>query len=151
YVDAREVWRAFALEGDPPLQFGIGTCQPCPIRSSFFRWWAVLATLFVALAGGLAFRLPSHIVDRRDLSFSRLPANERSTVDPVRETEDEAAVTILEDVRLRGPGPITLALTSSFWRTGFLEADVSLVNRTTGATYDGALVAEYYTGNDGEG
>lgn len=140
YVDAKEVWRAFGLGGEPPPPRGIYANQPSPHAAakgilSLFLLFALL------LAAGWVTRLSTA---RRAVVHSA-----RFTYEPARPEGLQAVVT--PAFELTGGSATVEVATRTTLTNQWMALDVSLIDERSGRTVDLGREIGYYEGVDSEG
>lgn len=142
YVEPKDVWKGFGLDGSPPPQSGVGFCQPNPWNIA--RVSAMGAALLAVLLGLFFFFevIPPHPTV---IAHDHLPVPPRDGAGT-----DGAHVhrTAAFEVP-KGPTTLQVALATNV-ENQYLGVDAVLLNTATGEVHDFYLEAGYYTGFSGE-
>jgi Domain of unknown function (DUF4178) len=139
YVEGRQLWNAFGLEGDPPRAVGVFANQPSPYGrrpSDYFRIWAAMIVLLLIVA---AARL---LLAAREPVFSgsytyRAGAAEASFVTPIFEIKGR-------------PSNLEVSAVTDL-QNNWIYFDMALINADTGDALDFGREVSYYTGVDSDG
>jgi hypothetical protein len=146
YVDGAAVWRAFALEGDPPEPRGVYVNQPNPLVARASARWAVFRLLALLLVVLFVGRL---VTSRRDESFAR--QYNFSGTSPVAGGAAQAAPFVTPSFELGGRSGNVVVETEADLSNQWLFVDYALVNEATGQAYDFGREVGYYSGRDSDG
>ncbi len=140
YMSGRDVWKAFALPGDPPPAIGVFENQPSPVSASTTAIWSMLAMFIVALlvlAVFLTVIAQKKQVFHGAFEFDPRVRGETSFVTDVFELPGRTS-----DVEVE-----TIASVSNNW----IYLNYALINQDTGQAYDFGREVSYYYGTDSDG
>jgi hypothetical protein len=140
YTSPAEIWKAFALPGEPPPRLGVYLNQPSPHIPKVASSWTHFLALLLIL-GGIALFFATfskrEVVLREAHRFSALDEGEASFV--TREFE------------LAGrPATLELQLDTNLVNS-WAYFNFALINDATGEAYDFGREVSYYTGTDSDG
>lgn len=139
YVDGREIWKAFGLEGAPPSPRGVYANQPSSHSADAAAYWklfGVFATLLVAL-------MILRVVTAQDESVFR----ERYRFDAADSVQ--AFVTPVFELA-GGSGNVSIT-TDAEVSNQWLFVEYALINERTGQAWDFGREVSFYSGYDSEG
>ena len=134
YITGEQVWKAFALPGEPPDPVGVFAHQPSPYAgktAGYLRTFAVLALALLLLLGGRALTAAREQVFAHDYAFQP------------RATAEAAFVT--EPFTLREPGTIEFEIDTSV-NNSWAYFDLALINTQTGTALNVAREVSRYSG-----
>jgi len=140
YVSGRDIWKAFALAGDPPLRVGVYENQPSPLRADTKAIWLAFAGIVVVLIVML-------------VAFSALARNEQVFTgdykfDPNARGEASFVTEVFE---LKGhTSDLELSTTTNITNS-WIYLNCALINQDTGKAYDFGRELSYYYGYDEDG
>lgn len=139
YTPGAEIWKAFALQGNPPRPVGVYLNQPSPHKSHTGVWkhffLLLVALIFLAIVFASVSR--QNVVFEQTYHFSTADKGEPSFVTPVFElTGRTAAMELSIDTNL-----------SNNWA----YFNLALINQDNGQAFDFGREVSYYSGTDSDG
>lgn len=140
YVAGRDIWKAFKLQGDPPVPIGVYENQPSPLSANVKMVWGLTAAflvLLVALLVGFYSTAHDEQVFAQSYEFNTNVKSEASFVTDVFELKGHTS-----DVELT-----TTANVDNNW----VYLNYALINQDTGHAYDFGREVTYYHGYDSDG
>lgn len=148
YVDGASVWRAFNLPDAPPQPIGIYSNQPSPYAGSVGAWWKTFGILTALLLVTFVVRFA---IARRERVYEgrfTLPAP-YVIANPDSVTSVPAFVT--PRFTMPGNDANVVVETDAEIDNEWMFLELSLVDATTGRTYDLGREVGYYHGSDSDG
>ena len=146
YVEGAAIWRAFALDGDPPRREGIYVNQPSPHVGrvgAMWRTFAILASLLLlVMAGRTALARNAQTYEGR-FEFTGTPT--------VAGEAAQGGAFVTPGFALDGRLANVVVETEAPLDNQWMFVDYALVNESTGEAYDVAREVSYYTGTDSDG
>ena len=139
YTTGEQIWKAFALPGEPPDPVGVFAHQPSPYAgktTGYVRTFVLLALALLLLLGGRALTAAREQVFAHDYAFQP------------RATAEAAFVT--EPFTLHEPGTIQFEIDTSV-NNSWAYFDLALINTQTGTALNVAREVSRYSGVDGDG
>jgi len=140
YLAGRDIWKAFKLQGDPPVPNGIYENQPSPMSSNVKGVWtltAIYLILLLSLAVGVYLMESDEQVFEQTFEFNSSGGGEASFVTDVFQLKGRTS-----DVELT-----TNAGVDNDW----IYLNYALINQDTGNAYDFGREVSYYHGYDSDG
>jgi hypothetical protein len=139
YTPGVEIWKAFALSGNPPPPQGVYLNQPSPHKShtGVWRHFFLLLLGLIVLAVVFAGMSREDVVFSQRYHYSTADTTEPSFVTPVFELKGHTAALEL-NVR---------ANISNNWA----YFNFALINEDTGNAFDFGREVSYYSGSDSDG
>jgi hypothetical protein len=138
YTDPEDIWKAFAVPGDPPRRSGVFANQPNPHKKRLaftYRAFGLLAALLMLMFIG------------RQLTADREPVLSRQYVF----SPDVAESALVTDAfALREPGTVEIALNANL-RNAWLHFDLALINADSGTAWNVGRELSFYSGSDSDG
>lgn len=153
YVDGKDLWKAFGLQGYPPATHGVAPNQPNPARQSakaiglmslgFFVLWVVC---FVLAVGSAADKT----VFQQTIDLP-LPAE-----DPVSDAEDPSAkkekpesAVFSDPFKIPIGSNVEAEVTADSMQNSWLWVGMALINEKTQEVFEMEAEASYYSGVEG--
>jgi Domain of unknown function (DUF4178) len=138
YTDAKRIWQAFSVPGDPPPPSGVFANQPSPYgkRTLTFSAFGLLAALLLVLFLG---RL---ITADRETVFSGIF---------VFQPKAGESAFVTEPFALKEPGTVEIALRADDLQNAWLDFDLALINTDSGTAWNVARELSFYSGTDSDG
>jgi hypothetical protein len=140
YMSGKDIWKAFALAGDPPERIGIYENQPYPLSAATKGIWVAFAfyvLLLLAMFIGFFSFARNEQVMRGDYVFDTGSRSEASFVSDPFELKGRTA-----DVEVT---------TSASVNNNWIYLNYALINQDTGQAYDVGREVSYYHGYDSDG
>ena len=137
YMTGADVWKAFALSGDPPRAVGVYANQPSPYSGSAWRIWRDCALFLAALGAvaiGVGATLPGDKAFEASYRFNPLIQKEASTVTDIFALKGHPSGVRVE----------TVADVDNNW----IYLNYALINADTDTAYDFGREVSYYHGVD---
>jgi len=140
YTPGADIWKAFALEGEPPPAIGVYANQPSPYKGRVFgMWtaWLLLTAALIFVAIGVSMTLPHEVVYRGSYTFDPRSRNEASFV--------------TNPFELKGhPSGVSVA-TGARVDNNWIYLNYALINADSNDAYDFGREVSYYHGVDSDG
>ena len=139
YITGEEIWKAFALPGEPRDPVGVFAHQPSPYTprtGSYMRTFAALAVLLLLLLAGRSLTAAREQVFAHDYAFRPRPNAE--------------AAFVTEPFTLRAPGTIQFEIDTTL-NNSWAYFDLALINTQTGTALNVAREVGRYSGVDQDG
>ena len=139
YTTGEEIWKAFALPGEPPEPVGVFAHQPSPYAgktASYLRTFVALAVLLLLLLAGRSLTAAREQVFAHDYAFQP-------------RTNAEAAF-VTEPFTLHQPGTIQFEIDTAL-NNSWAYFDLALINTQTGTALNVAREVGRYSGVDQDG
>jgi hypothetical protein len=139
YVSGRDLWKAFAVPGNPPEPVGVFANQPSPYAGRASYYWGLFAVLalLLLLVGAARITAAAREPVFSNHYFYRVGAPGASFVTPVFE--------------IRGhPSNVEIATTANVLNN-WIYFDFALINVDTGDALDFGREVSYYFGTDSDG
>ena len=139
YVDGREVWKAFGLQGAPPSPRGVYANQPSPYVADAKSYWRLFGAFALALTLLMVLRMATARNARVfESAYDYDPtAAEPAFVTPSFELPGGAGNVVVD----------TYAPLDNEW----LYLEYALINERTGQAFDFSREVSYYSGYDSDG
>lgn len=159
YVPAAEVWKAFGLSGRPPMQPGVGACQPNPYAGPAGRAWAtagIALAAVVILAFVLSAKSSGQAIKVVEVPLPAGPAAPPSPAEPASSgtpapAEAPPAVVLSDPFELPADGALIELTARAPAEEAWVGLDVALINDETGETSEVGFELSHYSGvDDGE-
>jgi hypothetical protein len=140
YVSGPDIWRAFALKGNPPDRTGVYENQPSPLSADVTGVW-------VTFAGFLALLLVAAI------AFFAFARDEQAFQDDFRfDPKARGEASFVTDIfELKGRTSDLEVVTTSNVDNHWIYLNCALINEETGQAYDFGREISYYSGYDEDG
>jgi hypothetical protein len=140
YMSGKDIWKAFALAGDPPERIGVNENQPYPLSAATKGLWIVVAfyvlLLFTMFIGFSMFTQNEEVI-RKGYLFNTGTPNEASFV--------------TDPFTLKGRISNVELTTSASVNNNWIYLNFALINQDTGQAYDVGREVSYYSGYDEDG
>jgi hypothetical protein len=140
YVAGRDIWKAFKLQGEPPVPIGVYENQPSPLSASTKTVWGLVLfflVIMVALMVGINMLARNEEAFEQTFEFNTNAHGEPSFVTDPFELKGRTS-----DVELT-----TSAQVNNDW----IYLNYALINQDTGHAYDFGREISYYHGYDSDG
>jgi hypothetical protein len=140
YTPGADIWKAFALEGDPPRAWGVYANEPSPYKGKVLRMWGewlLFTAALVVVALAVAIALPHDVVFHGAYSFDARSRTEASFV--------------TEPFELKGHASGVSVATSARVDNNWIYINYALINADTNDAYDFGREVSYYHGVDSDG
>jgi hypothetical protein len=140
YVSARDVWKIFALSGDPPAPIGVYENQPSPFSADTKTIWTVFAAfaiLVLAMMIGFASFASDEKVFQGNYMFDTNSRGEASFV--------------TDPFELKGRTSTLELSTSTNVDNNWIYLNYALINQDTEKAFDFGREVSYYHGYDSDG
>jgi hypothetical protein len=140
YTSGRDIWKAFALAGDPPECVGVYENQPYPLSAATKSLWAsftMYALFVIAMLIGFSMFARNEEVFRRAYLFNTNSGSEASFV--------------TDPFELKGRTSNVEVTTSAGVNNNWIYLNYALINQETGQAYDVGREVSYYHGYDSDG
>jgi hypothetical protein len=148
YLEGAEIWKAFRLQGTPPVPQGIASHQPNPhwkTARQLGLWMVAACALLVLVLGWEAFTHHEQLVFQEDYNLlERIPTLQ----DPAAPTE---AVFFSEPFEIQDSTKNFSATLNAPVDNNWIGVEGALVSETTGAAEVFEVASSYYHGSDEEG
>jgi hypothetical protein len=140
YIAGRDIWKAFQLQGEPPVPIGVYENQPSPLTANVKAVWTLvgmfLVLLLVLLIGVYSMAHEEQVFEQ-SFEFNTNTPGEASFVTDIFELKGHTS-----DVELA-----TNAQLDNRW----IYLNYALINQDTGHAYDFGREISYYHGYDEDG
>ncbi len=140
YISGRDIWKAFALAGDPPERIGVYENQPSPLSADTSAIWFACAAFIALLVLMLMF-------------FSSFSRNEQVIAGNYEfntNARGEASF-VTDGFELKGHTSDLELKTTSNVDNNWIYLNYALINQDTGQAYDFGREVSYYHGYDSDG
>jgi hypothetical protein len=140
YISGRDIWKTFALPGDPPAPIGVYENQPSPFSTDTKTIW----TIFGAFAIFLLLMM---------LGFSSFARDEQAFQGAyIFDTNARGEASFVTDpFELKGRTSTLELSTSTNVDNNWIYLNYALINQDTGQAYDFGREVSYYHGYDSDG
>jgi len=140
YIAGRDIWKAFAMPGDPPVPIGVYENQPSPFSTNTKAIW----TIFGALAIFLLIMMVGFASSARDeQAFQGAYIFDTSA-------RGEASF-VTDPFELQGRTSTLELSTTTNVDNSWIYLNYALINQDTGQAYDFGREVSYYHGYDSDG
>ncbi len=142
YMTGADIWKAFAMEGNPPQASGVYANQPSPVSASTARLWKVFALFVAAL---FLLMVAIGIIARNEEVFTgnyRFNSNAPPNMD---------ASFVTDIFELKGHTSDVELVTSARIDNQWIYVNYALINADTGQAWDFGREVSYYHGYDSDG
>jgi len=140
YIAGRDIWKAFAMPGDPPVPIGVYENQPSPFSTNTKAIW----TIFGALAIFLLIMMVGFASSARDeQAFQGAYIFDTSA-------RGEASF-VTDPFELQGRTSTLELSTTTNVDNSWIYLNYALINQDTGQAYDFGREVSYYHGSDSDG
>jgi Domain of unknown function (DUF4178) len=140
YLTGRDIWKAFKLEGEPPVPIGVYENQPSPLSANVKVVWALVGVFLMALlllAAGVYGMESDEQVFEQTFEFNTSAKGEASFVTDI--------------FQLKGRTSNVELTTSADVDNNWIYLNYALINQDTGHAYDFGREVSYYHGYDSDG
>jgi hypothetical protein len=140
YMSGKDVWKAFALRGDPPPAIGVYENQPSPLTSQTKNIWLTFAFFLLAL---VVMMIGFDLSARNEQVFTgyyKYNSNQRG----------EASY-VTDDFEVKGHTSNVELTTSTDLNNRWIYLNYALINEGTGQAFDFGREVSYYHGYDSDG
>jgi hypothetical protein len=140
YMSGKDVWRAFALHGDPPQAIGVYENQPSPLTAQTKNIWLTFAFFLLAL---VVMMIGFDMSARKEQVFTgyyKYNSNQRG----------EASF-VTDDFEVKGHTSNVELTTSTDVNNHWIYLNYALINEATGQAFDFGREVSYYHGYDSDG
>ena len=137
YTDAKLIWQAFSVPGEPPGQSGVFANQPNPNRRRLRFAWLTFVALSALL---LLLFIGRQLTADREQILSRQYVFQPNT---------EAAL-VTDTFAIREPSTVEIALSADL-QNAWLHFDLALINSDSGTAWNVGREVSYYSGSDSDG
>jgi len=140
YIAGRDIWKAFAMPGDPPVPIGVYENQPSPFSTNTKAIW----TIFGAFAIFLLIMMVGFASSARDeQAFQGAYIFDTSA-------RGEASF-VTDPFELQGRTSTLELSTTTNVDNSWIYLNYALINQDTGQAYDFGREVSYYHGYDSDG
>jgi len=140
YIAGRDIWKAFAMPGDPPVPIGVYENQPSPFSTNTKAIW----TIFGAFAIFLLIMMVGFAASARDeQAFQGAYIFDTSA-------RGEASF-VTDPFELQGRTSTLELSTTTNVDNSWIYLNYALINQDTGQAYDFGREVSYYHGSDSDG
>ena len=140
YISGRDIWKAFAMPGDPPVPIGVYENQPSPFSTNTKAIW----TIFGAFAIFLLIMMVGFASSARDeQAFQGAYIFDTSA-------RGEASF-VTDPFELQGRTSTLELSTTTNVDNSWIYLNYALINQDTGQAYDFGREVSYYHGYDSDG
>ena len=140
YISGRDIWKAFALAGDPPERIGVYENQPSPLSADTSAIWfacaGFIALLVLMLMGFSSFARNEQVITG-NYEFNTNARGEASFVTDGFELKGHTS-----DLELKSTSNVD---------NNWIYLNYALINQNTGQAYDFGREVSYYHGYDSDG
>jgi Domain of unknown function (DUF4178) len=140
YMAGRDIWKAFQLEGEPPVPIGVYENQPSPLSANVKKVWRLVGVflgLLVLLLVGVYSLARDEQAFEESYEFNTNAKGEASFV--------------TDTFELRGHTSDVELTTRAQLDNGWIYLNYALINQDTGHAYDFGREVSYYQGYDEDG
>jgi hypothetical protein len=140
YIAGGDLWKAFKLQGDPPVPIGIYENQPSPMSSNVTSIWSmagVFLILLLSIAVGAYWMESDEQVFEQTFEFNTGTGGEASFVTDV--------------FQLKGRTSDVEVTTNAGVDNDWIYLNCALIDQDTGHAYDFGREVSYYHGYDSDG
>ena len=140
YIAGRDIWKAFAMPGDPPVPIGVYENQPSPFSTNTKAIW----TIFGAFAIFLLIMM---------VGFASSARNEEAFQGAyIFDTSARGEASFVTDpFELQGRTSTLELSTTTNVDNSWIYLNYALINQDTGQAYDFGREVSYYHGYDSDG
>jgi hypothetical protein len=140
YISGRDIWKTFALPGDPPAPIGVYENQPSPFSTNTKAIW----TIFGAFAIFLLIMMVGFASSARD--------EEAFQGAYIFDTSARGEASFVTDpFELKGRTSTLELSTTTNVDNNWIYLNYALINQDTGQAYDFGREVSYYHGHDSDG
>ena len=140
YIAGRDIWKAFAMPGDPPVPIGVYENQPSPFSTNTKAIW----TIFGAFAIFLLIMMVGFASSARDEQ-----AFQGAYIFDTSARGESSFVT--DPFELQGRTSTLELSTTTNVDNSWIYLNYALINQDTGQAYDFGREVSYYHGYDSDG
>jgi hypothetical protein len=141
YVDGRDIWSAFRLDGNPPPSVGIYENEPSPFSANLTAVWMGFAAFTIALLAimiGFSLSAANQPVFQSNYQFNR--------------GESGGEVSFVTDTfELGGRTSDVEVTTLASLRNQWIYLNYALINQDSGEAWDFGREVSFYSGYDSDG
>jgi uncharacterized protein DUF4178 len=140
YMTGRDLWKAFALDGEPPVPIGVYENQPSPLSANVKGIWSLvgvfLGLLLLVMIGAYSIAREEQVF-QNTYNFDTNAGGELSFV--------------TEPFELKGRTSDIEVTTAANVDNSWIYVNYALINQDTGHAYDFGREVSYYHGVDSDG
>lgn len=140
YVSCRDIWKAFALPGDPPVPIGVYQNQPSPFSADTKTIWTIFAALAILVVAMM-------------IAFASLSRDEQVFQGSyIFDTNSRGEASFVTDpFELKGRTSTLELKTTTNLGNNWIYLNYALINQDTEKAYDFGREISYYYGYDSDG